>query len=159
MNPEIIINSYIKIGDDFINFFDFNGHIDDPDYIDGAMELSINGKKLIDESMWDYIDALWSYLSEGLSVVYDGEEFKTNFPDQPLEVKFKPIHNNHNILVSVKCSSSEAKIVVDKKAFLSAMSNHAKKFFEHLEIIEPNSESNCNYALNFLNKIDLNRRD
>ena len=45
MNPEIIINSYIKIGDDFINFFDFNGHIDDPDYIDGAMELSINGSQ------------------------------------------------------------------------------------------------------------------
>ena len=159
MNPEIIINSYIKIGDDFINFFDFNGHIDDPDYIDGAMELSINGKKLIDKSMWDYIDALWSYLSEGLSVVYDGEEFKTNFPDQPIEVKFKPIHNNHNILVSVKCSSSEAKIVVDKKAFLSAMSNHAKKFFEHLEIIAPKSISTCSYAFKYLNKIDLNRRD
>ena len=159
MYPEIIINTYIKMGDDFINVFDFNGHIDNPDNIDGAIELSIYGKKLIDKSMWDYIDALWCYLSTGLSVVSNGEEFKTNFPDQPIEVKFKPIHNNHNILVSVKCSSSEAKIVVDKKAFLSAMSNHAKKFFEHLEIIEPNSESNCNYALNFLNKIDLNRRD
>jgi len=158
MNPEIIINSYIKIGDNFINFFDFNGHIHKRNYIDGAIELSINGKKLIDRSMWDYIDALWCYLSEGLSVVYDGEEFKTDFPDQPIEVNFKPIHNNYNILVSVNCYS-EAKIIVDKKAFLSAMSNHAKKFFEHLEIIAPKSISTCSYAFKYLNKIDLNRRD
>ena len=63
------------MGDDFINVFDFNGHIDNPDNIDGAIELSIYGKKLIDKSMWDYIDALWCYLSTGLSVVSNGEEF------------------------------------------------------------------------------------
>ena len=47
MYPEIIINTYIKMGDDFINVFDFNGHIDNPDNIDGAIELSIYGKNLL----------------------------------------------------------------------------------------------------------------
>ena len=32
MYPEFIVNTYIKIGDDFINIFDFNGHIDKRDY-------------------------------------------------------------------------------------------------------------------------------
>ncbi|MFQ0993384.1 hypothetical protein [Gilliamella apicola] len=73
-------------------------------------------KKLIDRSVWDYIVELWCYLSSGLSVVYDGEEFKTTYPDQPIEVKFKPIQSNHNILVSVKVGSEEKKIIVDKKA-------------------------------------------
>ena len=68
--PQIIVNTYIKIGDDFINIFDFNGHIDKRDYIEGSIELIIYGKKLIDRSVWDYIVELWCYLSSGLSVVY-----------------------------------------------------------------------------------------
>ena len=157
--PQIIVNTYIKIGDDFINIFDFNGHIDKRDYIEGSIELLIYGKKLIDRSVWDYIVDLWCYLSEGLSVVYDGEEFKTTYPDQPIEVKFKPIQSNHNLLVSVKIGSEEKKIIVDKKAFLSAMLDHAKQFFERLDIIAPKVIHDCTYHINLLKKIDLNRRD
>jgi len=159
MYPEIIINSYIKIGDDFINIFDFNGHINKRDYIEGSIELLIFGKKLIDRSVWDYIVDLWCYLSDGLSVVYDGGEFETTYPDQPIEVKFKPIHSNRNILVSVKIGSEEKKIIVDKKAFLSAMLDHAKQFFERLEIIAPKVIHDCTPHINRLKRIDLNRRN
>ncbi len=65
----ISINTFIKINNDFIDVFDFDKKIKNNDYIDGAIELTINGKKLIDKSMYDYIDDLWSYLSEGLFLV------------------------------------------------------------------------------------------
>ncbi|ELY4465718.1 hypothetical protein SMZ70_004046, partial [Cronobacter sakazakii] len=81
------MKTYIKCGDNYIDFFDFTGPVKDVDYIDGAVELSINGVCLIDKSMYDYIDQLWSYLAEGLSKINKGETFETYFPDQPIAVK------------------------------------------------------------------------
>ncbi|OTA16233.1 hypothetical protein Xvie_02003 [Xenorhabdus vietnamensis] len=98
----ININSYIKIGDEFIDIFQYEGGIDDIDYIDGALELTINGESLIDKSMWDNIDSLWNYFSHGLLSVYENKEFKCHFPDQPIEVKFIPLKENRKILVSVR---------------------------------------------------------
>lgn len=65
----INIDTFIKFNDDFINIFDFKEKIRNNDYIEGVIELTINDKSLIDKSMYDYIDELWSYLSEGLFIV------------------------------------------------------------------------------------------
>ncbi|MDM3558090.1 hypothetical protein PAK39_16300 [Proteus mirabilis] len=40
----ISINTFIKINNDFIDVFDFDKKIKNNDYIDGAIELTINGK-------------------------------------------------------------------------------------------------------------------
>jgi hypothetical protein len=48
---------------------DFMGPIPDLDYIEGAIELSVYGVVIIDRSMWDYVDQLWSYIAESISVL------------------------------------------------------------------------------------------
>ncbi|MCW2255249.1 hypothetical protein M2263_001340 [Providencia alcalifaciens] len=149
----ISINTFIKINNDFIDIFDFDKKIKNNDYIDGAIELTINGKKLIDKSMYDYIDDLWSYLSEGLFVVSQGKEFKCYFPDQPIEVNFIPQKGNR-ILVSVNCHE-EIKTSIDKSEFLHVMTEHAKKFFEKLEDLNSASMGTRMSALQFLDRINL----
>ncbi|AXW98434.2 hypothetical protein [Cronobacter sakazakii] len=150
MNSYISIKSYVKCGEDYIDFFDFTGPVKDPDYIDGALELSVNGVNLIDKSMYDYIDDLWSYLAEGLSIVSKGQTFKTYFPDQPIEVNLVPVKNI--ILVSVNCHS-EVKVSVNKDDFLIAMAEHAKKFFEHLKLILPSSDKSSDLSISYLNDV------
>ncbi|MBU9977827.1 hypothetical protein KTP48_03595 [Proteus mirabilis] len=149
----ISIKTFIKLNDEFIDIFNLNEKIKNNDYIDGAIELTINGKVLMDKSMYDYIDDFWSYLSEGLYIVSQEKEFKCFFPDQPIEVNFIPQKENR-ILVSVNCHE-EIKTFVDKSEFLHVMTEHAKKFFEKLEDLNSASMGTRKSALQFLDKINL----
>ncbi|EJC1154368.1 hypothetical protein MYA08_002842 [Cronobacter sakazakii] len=150
MKAGISVKTYIKCGDNYIDFFDFTGPVKDVDYIDGAVELSINGVCLIDKSMYDYIDQLWSYLAEGLSKINKGETFETYFPDQPIAVKI--IADKNNILISVHCHS-EVKVYVNKNIFLLKIAEHARAFFEHLKTIDPSSDKASDLSLLFLNEV------
>ncbi|EYU13172.1 hypothetical protein [Photorhabdus aegyptia] len=147
----IRINTYIKTKDEYIDIFQYDGKIKNVDYIDGALELTINGKNLIDKTMYDYIDDLWSYLSEGLSLLYDNKEFKCYFPDQPIEVRFIPSKGDR-VVVSVNCHS-ETKTSIDRKEFLISMRDHAIKFFEKLEELSPRTVGTRKAAMQYLEKI------
>lgn len=125
----ISLKSYIKLNDDYIDIFEFEGVIKDKNYIEGAIELTINNIELINLEMWDYIDQLWGYFSEGLECISNNNEFKTNFPDQSIQVNFKPI--GKNVLFSVHCHS-ENKVIINKDEFIHVMSKHALYFFEKL---------------------------
>ncbi|MDC9595124.1 hypothetical protein [Xenorhabdus sp. IM139775] len=147
----ISINTYIKIKDEYIDIFQYDGKFKNSDYIDGALELTINGISLIDKSMYDYIDDLWCYLAEGLSILEDNQEFKCYFPDQPIEVKFTPSKGNR-VLVSVNCHS-EVKTSIEKEEFLIVMSEHAKRFFKRMEDLNPSSIGAYREAMQYLKKI------
>ncbi|MDC9591591.1 hypothetical protein PSI23_20485 [Xenorhabdus sp. XENO-10] len=156
INTNININSYIKIGDEFFDIFQYEGKIRDIHYIDGALELTINGKPLIDKSMWDNINHLWNYFSEGLSLVYENKEFRCSFPDQPIDVKFTPLKGNRRVCISVNCYViPEVKTSLDKNEFLIAMRDHAIKFFERLGYLAPTTISMNVYGLQDLGKIKL----
>ena len=129
----ISIESYLKLDDEYINVFEYEGSIKDSDYIDGAICLDINGVKLISMEMWDYIDQLWAYFTIGICDLFNRKVFKTRFPDQPIEVVFKPIRDQ--ALIIVNCHS-EVKVIVDRNEFVRVMSEHALLFFEKLSSIK-----------------------
>ncbi|MDC9591758.1 hypothetical protein PSI23_21385 [Xenorhabdus sp. XENO-10] len=156
----ININSYIKIGDEFIDFFQYEGNIkcdiDDIDYVEGALELTINGKPLITKAMWDDTNHLWGYFTEGLSLVYENKEFECGFPDQPIEVKFIPLKGHRRVCVSVRRPfRPEVKTSIEKNEFLIAMRDHAIKFFERLGYLAPETIPATAYAIQDLKKIKL----
>ncbi|AVJ18249.1 MULTISPECIES: hypothetical protein [Serratia] len=146
----IEVKSYIKSKEDYINILEFSGEIKDCNYIEGALELTINNVNLINLEMWDYIDQLWAYLSEGLDAISKNNEFNTYFPDQPIEVKLKPI--NDNVLISVKCNS-KVTTLTNKNEFVSAMSKHALDFFERLSTIKGIEKDHYKYEIENLRKI------
>jgi len=146
----IIIETYIKQDDTYVSIFDFNGDIADSDYIEGALVLSINGVGLIDQTMYDYIEELWCYLVEGLSLIYEGGDFSCFFPDQPIEVKF--IYLDRVVRVIVNCHE-EVKVDVDREYFLMSMSSHARAFFNRLMEIEPSSKESSVRVISCLDKI------
>ncbi|HHL4080092.1 hypothetical protein [Burkholderia sp. A2] len=126
----IEVITYLKSEDGLVDFHSFDGKIQDPDYIEGAIELSVDGVVLLDKSMWDCVDQLWAYLAEGLVCVSRGEGFKTYFPDQPIEIKFA-VHGA-NVVFSVTVRET-VKVVVDRFEFVFEMRRFAIEFFEDLK--------------------------
>ncbi|NTX19954.1 hypothetical protein [Burkholderia cepacia] len=122
--------TYLKIKNKFVDFHAFDGEIQDPNYIEGAIELSVGGVVLLDKSMWDCVDQLWAYLTEGLVCVSRGKEFKTYFPDQPIEIKFDI--RGGGVVFSVTVHEI-IKVVVDRFEFVSEMKRFAIEFFEDLK--------------------------
>ena len=113
----ISVKTYLKINNEFIEFHEYNGGLSNINYIEGALELSINGVVLIDKTMWDYIDQLWAYIVNGVENILNDEPFETYFPDQP--IKLKVIPSNENIIFSVECDT-EKKVFVNRKYFSKA---------------------------------------
>lgn len=125
----ITVNTYIKTKCGFFEIHDFTEDIEDYNYIEGALELTINGINLLDKSMWDYIDQLWSYIADGVICISNDEAFEIYYPDQPIKISFIP--EKGYVFVSVVCHS-EKSIRVDKKEFICVMSKSAIDFFDYL---------------------------
>ncbi|AJQ96210.1 hypothetical protein [Gynuella sunshinyii] len=121
------INSYLKIDNDFVHIRDFSGRLPDKFYIEGALELDINGIRLIDKSNWDYIDQLWFILVSGVEHVLNGQHYMGYFPDQPIEVIFK---NLNDIYVEIRIDSKVA--VTEKTKALPLILEGALDFFKVL---------------------------
>lgn len=146
----IEVASYIKHKKKFINIFEFEGVIDDPNYIEGGVILNVNGVELINLEMWDYIDQLWAYISTGLNLAAEDKEFETNFPDQPIKMKFKPIRQE--LLLSVNCHTN-TKVIVEKNAFVNDMSKYALAFFERLSNLKGVDKNNYDYEIKMLKNL------
>lgn len=125
----ISVKTYIKSKNEFVEFNHYKEVFEDSDYIEGAIELTINGVILFNKDMWDYIDQLWSYIADGIICIQSNKLFETYFPDQSIKISFTPV--KENVSVSVTCHS-ENKVKVDKKEFIHEMSKHVISFFDYL---------------------------
>ncbi len=103
------VDSFIKVGDSFVNVNEFKGRVKKSDYIDGAMSLTINYVEVINISMWDYIDQLWIYTLNALIDFDTGDDVEFYFPDQPIKVTMKHVKNN--VLFKV----GEVGVIVEKR--------------------------------------------
>lgn len=135
----IDVRSYLKSGAKFVDVESFDGNIKDPDYIDGALVLSVNGIELVNVKMWDLIDQLWVYLVDGLELVSQGKEFKTYFPDQAIELCVRPVNDNL-VLVSVKIWSSVNQALSSREEFIRALALEAQRFFTAMGRLVPHEQ-------------------
>ncbi|EMD9437018.1 hypothetical protein LGM39_21950 [Burkholderia cepacia] len=146
----ITAKTYIKIKDKFVDFQGFSGNINNCDYIEGAIELCVNGVVVLDKTMWDCVDQLWAYLVEGVMCIARGEGFKTYFPDQPIEMSFGV--QGGNVVVTVTVYET-VQVVVDRSEFVSEMRRLAVEFFECMKYAGSRYKSNSDFYLNKLNLI------
>lgn len=132
------VKSFFKKNNDFIPILEFTDEISDPNYIEGAIEISKWGNKVLSIEDFDYVDQLWCYFARGIKNVSQGKEFKTYLPDQPIEVFFKPDKNLKRVSISVIVDSENC-IDVEYDEFLMVMINEAKDFFKHMKKLLPYS--------------------
>lgn len=145
----ILVKTYIKSKNNFIEFNDYTEKFEDSDYIEGALELMINDVVLLNKDMWDYIDQLWSYIADGIICIQNNQAFETYFPDQPIKISFTPI--KESVFVSVTCHS-EKKIKVNKKEFINIMTKHIIDFFDYLRRKDASFNRRYNELFSLLDK-------
>jgi hypothetical protein len=126
----IEIQSLLQVGDELVPFSDFTGPILDEDYIEGAIELTVNRKPILIREQVDYVDQLWAYLITGLEEISEGQAFSTFYPDMPVEITLQPKGNLVTIKVDRKKSVSEATLPIAE--LRNAMIIAARSFFEKL---------------------------
>ncbi len=160
----IHVESYVKKGDVFIPIADFQGSLSDPMYIEGAIELTIGRVPLFTLEMWDYVDQLWSYLVSGLCEVCNGNQARTYFPDQPIEIVLTPMQSRSEIRVDVTYSASQVPGEVapkrvhrtasgDLQEFVRAMTQAAGAFFLRMGELLPGEQSSYQVDLEKIQRI------
>ncbi|MGW0943686.1 hypothetical protein ACWD4O_14220 [Streptomyces sp. NPDC002623] len=118
----------------------------DSDYVEGAIDLVINGVTVIDTSMEDYVDQLWAYFIAMMLKLQTAVEAKTYFPDQPIELKFSKIGGGQ-VLVSCDAGDGLRAAAVELDYFLQEMSLSAARFFRTLSKLIPENAASYEHQL------------
>jgi hypothetical protein len=127
----------LKIGDAFIREEQLRSMVSglarklDQDNLEGALYFTVDGREILGEQEWDVIDSLLAYIINDIEAAIGGKEFTTYFPDQPLELKIKTVHDKVTISVNNK------KAVVDREDFFRVLYSLCKRFFDLMMAVYP----------------------
>lgn len=127
---------YFKVEGKFIPAQLFNGKFDDPNYIEGAVEMTVDDAQLLTTRQWDYVDQLWGYFVNGLEEVAQGRAFSTYFPDQSIEVTFTPRSAKSSVEITVKIHDTR-QAIVPYGEFMRVMISEGKAFFNRMALLVP----------------------
>lgn len=116
----------------------WTGPVGDTDYLEGALELTVNGTSLITPSMWDYIDQLWAYILNSLEELTSSKSVHTYFPDQPIKLEMKRVAPD---LLHVSISSRSGKFDnstrVQEGDFARDLIDAGEDFFSRIRELDP----------------------
>lgn len=135
----IEIQSLLKVGDDLVPVEQFAGPVIDEDYIEGAIELSVDNRPMLTREQVDYPDQLWAYLIKGLELIMEGREFSTYYPDMPVKIVLRP--QGECVTISVDTRTKVAQISVRIDELCRAMASAGRTFFEQLRAFAPGNRS------------------
>jgi len=113
MDHDVIeVRSYLVQQGALVSLGSFAGPIADEDYVEGALELSIDRHPLLTRDMVDYIDQLWSYLIDGIEEIAAGREWSTYYPDTAIKITLRPTGQRVTVVVERKKGVTEATTTV-----------------------------------------------
>lgn len=145
------VNTFFRIDGQFIDAESFRGSIPDIDYIEGALSIIANGRQLIGQEAWDYIDQLWSYIVDGIYSVATGSAYTCYFPDQPVKISFEPVKPN---LIKLTFElNGERSAVIERNELIEKFSAAATVFFKIMGEKVPEHSSSWNDCLDKLSSI------
>ncbi|MGW2366223.1 hypothetical protein ACWCZ5_11660 [Streptomyces sp. NPDC001667] len=112
--------------------------VPDPDYVEGALEFTVDEVEILSLAHWDYIDQLWSYIINVLEELRASDSASTRFPDQPIELKFSR-KGTLGILVQSTVGGVTCSAMVREGELMSALRDSGMKFFQCMESLVPES--------------------
>lgn len=132
------VETYFKVGDEFVPLLEFTGHISDPVYVEGSIELEMDGVKVLPKELWDDVNWLWAYIINGLTELTTQAECLIDFPDQPIELSFRIDARWQRMFVELRLSPDEqVKASASYDEFMAAMSEAAQQFFRRMAELIP----------------------
>jgi hypothetical protein len=120
-------------------------------YVEGAVELTIDGIPIIDMGMWDYVDQLWAYIGDMILSLQEQGLASTYFPDQPIKLMFRK-HGRGRVLVTLDINGTTRTASADEGELVSSLREHGSAFFgKMIELLPENRDGYAN-ALERLNQ-------
>ncbi len=120
----------------------FEGQVGDPDYINGVIDLRINGEQILGRPQWDLVDQLWAYIVNGACEVALKKSFSTYFPDQPLQMIFtvSPAYDTVTVNLGYDDPERDAKVpraTMPRREFIAEIAEVAEAVFRKLIQLVP----------------------
>jgi hypothetical protein len=143
----VIINSYIKSGDQFVKIEDLNAAPPDLNYIEGYIFLSVNDTIILNETHYDLVDQLWFYFAQGIIELKRGNAYDTYFPDQPLHFVVGKADRTGFAPISV---ATDGKIISAKvyiPDLIESAVSECVKFFSILSKLIPSRQHTYNEVI------------
>ena len=137
------IQSFLRKEDEtLVPIQEWDAVIADPDYLEGALDLTVNGVHLITPSMWDYVDQMWAYIFNVLEELTTHESAHVYFPDQPIRLEMeKTIPGMIKISISSRSGKFNNSVQVNEGRFARKILDEGEKFFLHMQKIDPENRN------------------
>ncbi|QUX29437.1 hypothetical protein KGD83_02260 [Nocardiopsis akebiae] len=135
----VYINSFLRKEDGtLVSIQSWEGPIRDPEYLEGALELTVNEVPLITPSMWDYIDELWAYILNSLEELTSEKSTHTYFPDQPIKLEMKRLAPGWiQVSISSRSGKFDNSTQVQENQFYQILIDKGEEFFLRMRELTP----------------------
>ena len=120
-------------------------------YVEGAVELTIDGVPIIDTVMWDYVDQLWAYIGDMVLSLREQGQASTYFPDQPIKLMFRK-QGRSRVLVTLEINGATRTASADRDELVSTLREHGSAFFGKMIELLPENRDGYTDALERLNQ-------
>lgn len=143
----ITVSSYLRSADGtFVPVSSATVPPPDPDYVEGAIELVVDGRTMIGQAEWDYVDQLWAYLVELVGTFEESGTAQTYFPDQPISVTLARI-NDDRALLTVEVRPDVRRASVLRAEFADTIRRAAIDFFQAMIPLLPTNADTYRTAI------------
>jgi hypothetical protein len=109
----------------------------DPEYVEGALCMDIDGVPLITAEYWDDVNWLWPFVVKASQACEETGHGETLFPDQPIEFRLDRVGDSGRVKASVTSSKDSRAAVTSASELYPALADAGLHFFEHLERLVP----------------------
>ncbi|MEU8001040.1 hypothetical protein AB0B66_07750 [Catellatospora sp. NPDC049111] len=124
--------------------------LSDSDYIEGAIEMNINGTEIIGRSEWDYVDQLWSYLASMVHSLRSEERAETHFPDQPVLLEFERL--GRDLRISCRSGDVVRQARTSESELLDTLASAGRSFFANMSRLVPANAGSYRLAESMLRR-------
>ncbi|ENH98124.1 hypothetical protein J416_02129 [Gracilibacillus halophilus YIM-C55.5] len=142
-------NRYFINIDDEIEIKKYNQYLDF-DYINGAITIEYYNNLIMDFSLWDLVDQLWSYLIQLVEDVVQTGYGMTYFPDQPVKIEMKVV--SKDLLLFALDEGEIIRELLPMQEFINALFKSAENFYSSF-IAYFEREIDFSYELNKIKTI------
>ncbi len=137
----IVFHSFLQEGKELVPIERATKPPPDDFYIEGVVEMLVDGRPILRRDSVDLVDQLWAYLVRGLEQLERGEDFSTSYPDMWLQVRMQ--RQATRVLITVDNPGEPATAVVELAELRRAMVPAAEAFFQRLAQLSPASQASC----------------
>lgn len=147
--PGALISSLPPPEGSLIPAAQFVGPLEDENFVDGALVISVDGTDLITLSEWDDIVDLWCYIINMLTELKRTGRAVAGFPDQPIGLSFEHVGESR-VRIAVMFSETERRVAeADRTEFDTAIRRAGAQFFREMLRLVPGDKEYAAFLAEF----------